>query len=64
MEQAARADVFGLGALAHLAGLDEGSDVPRLARPVGEPADERSGLLPTEVPAERRVVTLLEYARP
>ena len=64
MEQAALADVVGLGALAHLAGLDKGHDVPRLARPVGEPADEHGGLLPAKVPAERRVVTFLEDSRP
>ena len=64
MKQAARAHGVGLGALADLARPNVGVDVPGLARPVGQPADESSRPVAAEVPAQRGVVALLQDAGP
>ena len=64
MEQVARANVVGLGALADLAGPNVGVDVARLPRPIGEQVDEGGRLvsLAADVSAQRGVVALPQNA--
>ena len=63
VEQTARAHVVRFGALADLARPDVGDNIACLTRPEGEPADEGSRLVTTEMPAQRRVVAFLQDAR-